>query len=153
MTNHPHVHSAAEDAHHAHDHDAGHGHTHGVIDPSLLANERGVRALKVSLVGLLVTALFQVVVVYYSGSVGLLAETLHNFGDAFTAVPLWIAFSLSRRPPARRFTYGLGRVEDLAGLVIVLIRAGGRASSAPSWPATRPFSACSTHSPSPSSAR
>jgi cation diffusion facilitator family transporter len=126
MADHQHTHPATEDhdhgdAHDDHEHNAGHGHTHGVVDPSLLADERGVWALKISLVGLLVTALIQVVVVYYSGSVALLADTLHNFGDAFTAIPLWIAFSLSARRPTRRFTYGLGRAEDLAGLAIVLI--------------------------------
>jgi cation diffusion facilitator family transporter len=115
-------HDQADEKHAGHsDHDEGHGHTHGVIDPALLANARGVWALKVSLVALLITAVLQAAVVAYSGSVGLLAETLHNFGDAFTAVPLWIAFSLATRPPTRRFTYGLGRAEDLAGLTIVLI--------------------------------
>jgi cation diffusion facilitator family transporter len=72
---------------------------------------------------LLVTAGFQLVVVVFSGSVALLADTLHNFGDAATALPLWVAFVLARRKPAERFTYGLGRLEDLAGLMIVLIMA------------------------------
>jgi cation diffusion facilitator family transporter len=67
------------------------------------------------------TAIFQVAVVLVSGSVGLLADTIHNFGDAATAIPLWIAFRLARRKPSRRFTYGHGRVEDLAGVLIVLI--------------------------------
>lgn len=65
------------------------------------------------------TAAFQAVIVYLSGSVALLADTIHNFGDAATAVPLWIAFALARRKPTRRFTYGYGRAEDLAGLTIV----------------------------------
>jgi len=69
----------------------------------------------------MVTALLQVVVVSLSGSVALLADTIHNFGDAATALPLWIAFTLVRLKPTRRFTYGYGRVEDLAGVVIVLI--------------------------------
>ncbi len=77
--------------------------------------------MKWSFVGLFVTAIFQIFVVFYSGSVALLADTIHNFGDAATAVPLWIAFSLARSKPTRRFTYGLGRVEDLAGVMIVLI--------------------------------
>jgi divalent metal cation (Fe/Co/Zn/Cd) transporter len=55
-----------------------------------------------------------------SGSVALLADAVHNVGDALTAVPLWVAFSLARRPPTRRCTYGLGRVEDLAGIAVVL---------------------------------
>ncbi len=56
-----------------------------------------------------------------SGSVGLLADTIHSFSDALTAIPLWIAFSLNRRPPNRRYTYGYGRAEDIAGVTIVLI--------------------------------
>jgi cation diffusion facilitator family transporter len=68
-----------------------------------------------------VTAVLQVIVVYFSGSVALLADTIHNFGDATTAIPLWIAFALAHRPPSRRFTYGYGRVEDVAGVLIVLI--------------------------------
>ncbi len=97
------------------------GHTHGVIDPSLFSTERGIRAVKVSLVVLMVTALLQVVVVYFTGSVALLADTIHNFGDALTAIPLWIAFRLGGRKPDRRYTYGYGRAEDLAGAVIVLM--------------------------------
>jgi cation diffusion facilitator family transporter len=58
-----------------------------------------------------------------SGSVALLADTLHNFGDAATALPLWMAFALARRRPSERFTYDLGRFEDLAGMAIVLIMA------------------------------
>ena len=54
-----------------------------------------------------------------SGSVALLADTIHNFSDALTAVPLWVAFVIGRRPASRRYTYGFGRVEDLAGLFIV----------------------------------
>jgi cation diffusion facilitator family transporter len=100
---------------------ARHGHTHGVVDPSLFSTERGLRALKWSLIGLLVTASIQLVVVLFSGSVSLLADMIHNFGDAFTAVPLWFAFRLARWKPDRRFTYGYGRVEDLAGVTIVLV--------------------------------
>ena len=106
---------------HDHDHHHGtHGHTHGAVDPSILSTERGIWAVKWSLVGLMVTALFQVAIVALSGSVALLADTIHNFGDASTAIPLWIAFALGRRKPSQRFTYGYGRVEDLAGVVIVL---------------------------------
>ena len=54
-------------------------------------------------------------------SVALLADTIHNVGDAVTASPLWVAFVLARRKPSKTFTYGLGRVEDLAGILIVLI--------------------------------
>ncbi len=70
---------------------------------------------------LAITAAIQLVVVFTSGSVALLADTIHNVGDAATAVPLWIAFQLVRRKPTARFTYGLGRVEDLAGVAIVAI--------------------------------
>jgi len=59
--------------------------------------------------------------VIQSSSVGLLADTIHNFGDAATAIPLWAAFALARRRPSKRFTFGYGRVEDLAGILIVLI--------------------------------
>jgi cation diffusion facilitator family transporter len=78
-------------------------------------------AVKWSFVGLFVTALLQVVVVALTGSVALLSDTIHNFGDALTAVPLWIAFALSRLGASRRFTFGYGRVEDLAGVIVVLI--------------------------------
>ena len=98
----------------------GHDHTHGAFDRAFFATERGIRAVQISLMGLLATALLQVVVVALSGSVALLADTLHNFGDAFTAIPLWIAFRLGQRPPSKRFTYGYGRVEDLAGVLIVV---------------------------------
>jgi len=98
----------------------GHGHAHGIIDPSIVSTARGLWALKWSFVGLMVTALLQAVVVTLSGSVALLADTIHNFGDAATALPLGIAFVLARRAPTRRFPYGLGRVEDVAGLLIVL---------------------------------
>ncbi|MCI0488600.1 MAG: cation diffusion facilitator family transporter [Blastocatellia bacterium] len=103
----------------AHDHSV-QGHTHGAVDPSILTSERGVWAVKRSFVGLFATALLQVAVVWLSASVALLADTIHNFGDAFTAIPLWIAFRLARWSPSKRFTYGYGRVEDLAGVAIVL---------------------------------
>ena len=98
-----------------------HAHTHGLFDPAIATSQRGIWAIKWSFVGLFVTALVQIVVVLLSGSVALLADTIHNFGDAATAVPLWVAFVLVRLKPSRRYPYGLGRVEDLAGVVIVLI--------------------------------
>ncbi len=85
----------------------------------MAASSQGIRAVKVSLLALLITALLQVGVIAISGSIALLADTVHNFSDALTAVPLWIAFALSRRAVSRRFTYGYGRAEDLAGLFIV----------------------------------
>jgi len=108
---------------HGHSHGDGgsHGHTHGVVDPSIASSQRGIWAIKWSFVILAITASVQLVVVFYSGSVALLADTIHNVGDAATAIPLWIAFTLVRRKPTRTFNYGLGRVEDLAGFLIVLI--------------------------------
>jgi len=114
MSNVGHSHSHSDPDHSHHDH------THGTIDPALLTTERGILAVKWSLIGLAATAVFQAVIVFFSGSVALLADTIHNVGDATTAIPLWIAFSLARRQPSRRFTYGYGRVEDVAGVIIVL---------------------------------
>lgn len=91
------------------------------VDSALESSARGLRALKVSLAGLGATALFQLVIVLISGSVALLADTIHNFSDALTAVPLGMAFILGRRAASRRYTYGYGRAEDLAGLFIVLM--------------------------------
>jgi cation diffusion facilitator family transporter len=114
----------AERFHVHHDRENGrvysHGHIHGTIDLSITTSERGICAIKWSFIGLTVTALLQIVVVLLSRSVGLLADAIHNFGDAATAVPLWIAFMLSRWKPNEKFTYGYGRVEDLAGMAIVL---------------------------------
>jgi cation diffusion facilitator family transporter len=99
----------------------GHGHSHGdvPVDAALEGSDRGIWALKVSLIGLGATAIFQLVIAVISGSVGLLADTIHNFSDALTAVPLWIAFALGKRAANRRYTYGYGRAEDVAGVVIV----------------------------------
>jgi cation diffusion facilitator family transporter len=109
--------------HHGHEHHRhdghGHGHTHGVIAPSIATTARGIWAIKWSFVILAITSLMQLGIVALSGSVALLADTIHNFGDAGTAIPLWIAFVLARRRPSPRFTYGYGRVEDLAGIIIV----------------------------------
>lgn len=97
------------------------------VDAQLESSALGIRAIKVSMVVLAATALSQVAVVVVSGSVALLADTIHNVADALTAVPLWVAFALSRRPPSRRFTYGFGRVEDAAGLFIVVVIAASAA--------------------------
>jgi cation diffusion facilitator family transporter len=98
-----------------------HTHAHGTVDSSIATSERGIWAVKWSFVGLFATALVQAVVVVLSGSVALLSDTIHNFGDAATALPLWIAFALARLGASRRFTFGYGRVEDLAGVIVVLI--------------------------------
>ena len=99
----------------------GHGHTHRSIDPTIATTTKGIWAIKWSFVVLAITSVLQLVVVMISGSVALLADTIHNVGDAVTAIPLWIAFVLARRKPSKTFTYGLGRVEDLAGVAIVAI--------------------------------
>lgn len=132
--NHEHEHGADSHDHHGHDHAHGSGvfswfrntfaHSHSAaekVDPTMESNERGIRALKISLVGLGITAALQLVIVLVSGSVALLADTIHNFADAGTSIPLWIAFSLARRGASRRFTYGYGKTEDVAGVLIVLI--------------------------------
>src|SRR5215212_3147873 len=106
---------------HPHGHGGEHGHAHGAVDPSIATSERGIWTVKWSFVGLFITALVQLVVVVLSGSVALLSDTIHNFGEALTALPLWVAFALSRLGASRRFTFGYGRVEDLAGVIVVLI--------------------------------
>jgi cation diffusion facilitator family transporter len=136
MNEHAHGHGHG---HRSHDHDHGHRHGQGhgsrwerlratlrphSHDPADLmdhatASAEGIRALKISLAVLGVTAVAQLGVVAVSGSAALLADTIHNFSDALTAVPLWVAFALGRRAATRRYTYGFGRAEDLAGVVIV----------------------------------
>ena len=122
---------------HDHDHDHDHGdagwlakvrhvvrpHSHDTadqVDSALEGSREGIRAVWISLGVLGVTAALQAVVVVLSGSVALLGDTLHNVADALTALPLFIAFVVGRRPPTRRYTYGYGRAEDLAGIVIVV---------------------------------
>jgi cation diffusion facilitator family transporter len=137
---HRHGHEPADGhAHHDRDHDHDHPHprtslrhrlahlltphsheTADKLDPALESSARGLRALWVSLAVLGATALAQALVVAGSGSVALLGDTVHNAADALTAVPLGVAFVLGRRAATRRFTYGYGRAEDLAGLVVVL---------------------------------
>jgi cation diffusion facilitator family transporter len=132
--------------HHGHHHDHGHDHqdhqdhrgalgrffgrfvhshaAHERVDAAMETSERGIAALKISLVGLGLTAVFQTVIVVISGSVALLADTIHNYADASTSIILWVAFALGRRKPSRTMTYGYGRAEDLAGVAIVLIILG-----------------------------
>lgn len=120
------------DEHHHHHHDHGmwhrvkhwltpHSHdTRDKVDSALEASREGMRALWISLLVLAATAVAQAVVVWFSGSVALLSDTLHNFADALTAIPLGIAFLVGRRAATRRYTYGFGRAEDLAGIFIVI---------------------------------
>ena len=117
--------------HHHHEHRGGvigavlsvvrpHSHdTNDAIAAALSATSEGLRALRLSLVALTATAGIQLVVVLASGSVGLLSDTIHNFADALTAVPLGVAFWMGRRAPTKRYNYGYGRAEDLAGVFIV----------------------------------
>ena len=99
------------------------GHSHDAadsVDQALETSKKGTRAVAISLAVLGVVSVLQALVYLWSGSVALLGDTLHNTADALTALPLAIAFSLSRRPATRRYTYGYGRAEDLAGVVVVL---------------------------------
>jgi len=119
--------------HHDHDHDHPKGirglltqifapHSHDAadsVDTALETSAVGIRAVKISLIGLGATAVVQLVVAIVSGSIALAADTIHNFSDALTAVPLWIAFAVGRRPATRRYTYGFGRAEDLAGIFVI----------------------------------
>jgi cation diffusion facilitator family transporter len=91
------------------------------LDTALETSKRGTRTLIWSFAVLFGTAVAQLIVFTFTGSVALLGDTIHNFADALTAVPLGIAFVLGRRVATRRYTYGLGRAEDLAGVVVVLI--------------------------------
>jgi cation diffusion facilitator family transporter len=127
-----HEHGDSDHAHDDHEHRGGPlgwlaelygGHSHGapVADEALEGSTEGIRAVKISLVALFLTAALQAIVVAMSGSVALLADTIHNLADALTAVPLWIAFVVGRRAATRRYTYGYGRAEDIAGLAIVLM--------------------------------
>lgn len=122
-------HHTADD--HPHEHDRGlraklaHAlapHSHDAadsLDTALESSRRGIRAVQISLVLLGITAILQLVVVFFSGSVALFADTIHNFSDALTAVPLWVAFAIGRRAATKRYTYGFGRAEDLAGLFVI----------------------------------
>jgi cation diffusion facilitator family transporter len=130
-----HEHDHHDDHGHDHDHHHEHGggllgrlrrlvapHSHDVadkVDGELEGSRDGLRALWLSLAVLGVTAGVQAVIVAWSGSVALLGDTLHNLADALTALPLALAFVVGRRPPTRRYTYGFGRAEDIAGIVIV----------------------------------
>jgi cation diffusion facilitator family transporter len=137
MSDHPHHNDVPADAGHDHHGQGGHNHRRGgirrflavllphshdaaeSIDSALTASDEGMRVLKISLGGLAVTAAFQIIIVLISGSVALLGDSIHNFADALTAVPLGIAFLVGRRRPTKRFTYGYGRAEDLAGIFVV----------------------------------
>ncbi|MPZ94630.1 MAG: cation diffusion facilitator family transporter [Propionibacteriales bacterium] len=99
-------------------------HSHDANDTIQSAEEasgHGIRAAWIGLVGMMATALTQVVIVAISGSVALLADTVHNLGHAATTIPLIIAFRLGRNPANGRYSYGYRRAEDMVGLFIGLI--------------------------------
>ncbi|HRW03487.1 MAG TPA: cation diffusion facilitator family transporter [Caldilineaceae bacterium] len=137
--NHPHSHDHehAHEPHGAHDHHHGTGlwgwintvfHLHGhsdqqlqrAVDPALADNTEGIRTVWIALGALGFTTILQIVIVYMSGSVALFADTVHNLGDSLNSIPLLIAFYLARRAATRRYTYGFGKAEDVAGIFIVL---------------------------------
>ena len=145
-----HEHQGSHEHHGPHGHDESHGHEHEAgagrvagrrrlrhelshllrphshdtqakVDRAMEASAQGMRTLWISLAGLGTTAVLQAIVVALSGSVALLGDSIHNAADALTAVPLGIAFVAGRRAATRRFTYGFGRAEDLAGIAIVTL--------------------------------
>jgi cation diffusion facilitator family transporter len=140
-------HDHGADHEHGHDHDEhGHDHSHrgwwaalqhfvqphshdpaDSLDAVLVGSSAGIRAVQLSLVGLGVTAVIQLIIALASGSVAVLADTIHNFADASTAIPLWLAFAVGTKPATRRYTYGYGRAEDLAGLFVLLMIVGSAA--------------------------
>ena len=144
-------HGSGSDPHavHAHDHVHDHGHVpdhrggllgfiRGLVvphshdakdslDQALEDSREGTRAVAISLVILLLVAGIQAVVVIASGSVALLGDTLHNAADALTALPLALAFRLGRRPATSRFTYGYGKAEDVAGVMVLVLIASSAA--------------------------
>jgi cation diffusion facilitator family transporter len=136
---HPHPHPHEHDHDHDHDRDHHHGsgvwgwistifHLHGhgdqhqalATDSAFMDTNEGIRTVWLALAALTITALLQVVIVWISGSVALLADTVHNIVDGLNSVPLLIAFYLARRMATRRYTYGFARAEDVAGVFIVL---------------------------------
>lgn len=111
------------DDHDDHDDDehGGHGHSHTQFSVDIYNTKQALSAVKWGTLGLLITAVLQFIISAFVGSAGLLADALHNVGDVFTTVALWIAFTISRKVANRRYTYGYNRVEDLAGIFIILV--------------------------------
>jgi cation diffusion facilitator family transporter len=149
-----HTHEPHGHHHDGHGHGHGHGHPHGggrwpklrhqlahlvtphshealdKVDSAMETSREGMRTLWLSLAVLGATTVVQAMIVAVSGSVALLGDTIHNAADALTAVPLGIAFALGRRAANRRYTYGYGRAEDLAGIAVVLTIAASSALAA-----------------------
>src|SRR5579859_5205934 len=122
---HDHDHEHDEHDHDEHEHGhgghGGHEHEHGKVDADLYGNQAGLRAVQISTAGMLLVSVIQFVIATIGGSAGLFADALHNFGDVFTTIALWIAFVISNRAANQRYTYGYYRSEDLAGIFIVLV--------------------------------
>ncbi len=99
-----------------------HDHSHADLagDSAFLHNQLAIRTVWLALLALGATTALQVVIYVASGSVALLADTVHNLGDALNSIPLLIAFYFARRAANKRFTYGYGRLEDIAGVFIVI---------------------------------
>ncbi|SEB36215.1 cation diffusion facilitator family transporter [Rhodococcus jostii] len=123
------------------DHDHGHGalaklkhifvpHSHDANDAIQSAQEssgQGIRAAWIGLAGMMTTAILQIFIVAISGSIALLADTLHNLGHAMTTIPLVIAFRIGQRAASKRYSYGYRRAEDLVGVLISLVIAASAA--------------------------
>lgn len=127
--------------HHGHDHDGGHSHDHqtglwarvkhtivphahdanDAIQTAEESTRDGIRTAWIGLAGMMATAIAQIVIVAISGSIALLADTIHNLGHAATTIPLIMAFRLGRRAPTKRYPFGFRRAEDLVGLFISAI--------------------------------
>jgi len=133
-----HVHGTHAHDEHNHDHDQGephhaeqgHGHVHGKVDADLYGNRAGLRAVQISTAGMFLVSAIQFAIAWIGGSAGLFADALHNFGDVFTTIALWIAFVISNRAANQRYTYGYYRSEDLAGIFIVLVIIASATASA-----------------------
>ncbi len=123
---HPHDHDHGEHEHDEH----GHGHEHGRVDADLYGTRAGLRAVQISTAGMLLVSAIQFAIATIGGSAGLFADALHNFGDVFTTIALWIAFVISNRAANQRYTYGYYRAEDLAGIFIVLVIIASATASA-----------------------
>jgi cation diffusion facilitator family transporter len=109
MSHHADAHAVSSGHVHLHDHSDGHGHSHGLVDPSITRSRQGLRVVGVSLAILTATALIQAAIYLATDSVALLADLIHNAGDALTAIPLGAAFLLRSQ-----------RAERGAGIAVVL---------------------------------
>src|SRR5579875_1270286 len=130
-----HDHDSEHEHGHGHGHDEhgkghGHAHEHAKVDADVYGNRAGLRAVQISTAGMFVVAVIQFAIAGMGGSAGLFADALHNLGDVFTTVALWIAFVISSRTANQRYTYGYYRSEDLAGIFIVLVIIGSAVAGA-----------------------